>query len=298
MEMRESLELVVKNESLGVLETNISDIENFVCTRIKDYAPENYMGDADEAKKDRAELNKAKKQLAETRKRIIERLMKPYIDFENRCKNLEKLIDKASCALDEIVKTKENEEKQAKRMLIETEWQKHNFDLFSLDKVFNPKWLNKTYKITDISNEITIIIDRTYKDLQTIEKYSDNAQMLKAHYLMCLNIGDTLDYGEELKKKKELARKEAEEREKREHEAKINEQKKELALEVLEHSRKTAMENLVAQAAADNNESVEIPKVEVEEYVFTVKVTEGQLLGLKNFLTGQSITYECEKIVF
>lgn len=287
-----SLSLVVKKETVGVLETNIEDLEKFVTERIKDYAPDSYMGDADSAKKDRAELNKAKKSLGDARKSVIDRLMEPYRDFENRCKSLEKLIDTASGKLDEIVKVKENEEKEAKHNLIKIEWDSRNFDLVSLEKVFNPKWLNKTYKMTDVSKEMTEVIEKVYKDLKTIEKFADDADTLKAHYLMCLDIGDTLDYGEELQKKRELAQKEAEGRGVREHEERITEQKRELEQEQKQVNKSSAMQSLIADAL---EEEVETP---VDEYTITVNVTPTQLLGIKNYLNMQSIEFECRKLEF
>ncbi|MBR6081203.1 MAG: DUF1351 domain-containing protein [Treponema sp.] len=288
----ESIALVVRNETAGTLDTNIADIEKFVTERIKDYSPDTYMGDADAAKKDRAELNKAKKTLGDTRRAVIDRLMQPFVDFESRCKGLEKLIDDASSKLDAIVKARENEEKDAKRKLIQAEWDSRKFDLFSLDKVFTPKWLNKTFKMADVAAEIGAIIDRTYRDLKTIEKFSSDADTLKAHYLMNLDIADTLDYGEELKKKRELAAREAETRKARVHEERIEEQKKEVCMEAADAARSSSMASLVANALEFDVEPSE------SEYTITVSVTEAQLLGIKNYLTMQGIEYECNELVF
>jgi len=289
-----ALALVVKKETTGELVTNIADIEQFVSDRIKEYNPDLFEGDADRAKKARAELNKGKKQLADTRREVIDRLMKPYQDFEERCKALERLIDTASGKLDAIVKIKESDEKEAKRKVIEADWNSRHFDLFPLEKVFDKKWLNKTAKITDISAEISAIIERTYKDLKTIERFADDAETLKAHYLMCLNIGDTLDYGQELQKKRELARKEEEERAGREHEERIAEQRRELVQEQKDINRETAMAGLVADAIDDGTR----PEPSVGEYTVTVCVTESQLVGIKNYLTMQGIEYECNKLDF
>ena len=115
----ESLEMVVTEKSVGFLQTNIRGLELYIEKRLEDYKPENYMGDADLAKKDRTELNKAKDKMGKARRELIAELMKPYSDFEERCKALEKKIDLASRALDEIVKVKENEEKENKRKTIE-----------------------------------------------------------------------------------------------------------------------------------------------------------------------------------
>ena len=175
----ENLDLVVIEKSAGTLETNIDELEKFIDARLEDYTPDKFKGNADSAKKKRAELNSGREKLKRSRIDLINELMKPYSDFEERCKTLEKKIDKASAALDEIVKTKENEEKENKRKKIELFWKTKEFDLFPLDKIFNEKWLNKTYKESDILDEMDSVIERTYKDLKTIEKF-DDADTLKA----------------------------------------------------------------------------------------------------------------------
>lgn len=287
----ETLDLVVTNKTVGFLETNIEALENLVKQRLEDYRPENYLGDADLAKKDRAELNKAKDKIKRARIELINELMKPYNDFETRCKALEKMIDTASGKLDEIVKIKENEEKQKKREYVEQLWKSYNFDLFPLDKIFNQKWLNKTFKEADIQTEIEAVIERTYKDLKTIERFAEDADNLKAHYLICLDIGDTLDYGEELKKKRELARKEAEERAEREHAEKIAEQEKELP-DVNEFQNMQEMQNLADIALGGDG------KPERKEFVVSVKCFDEELLELKAAMNRLGIEYSVEELVF
>lgn len=293
----DTLNLVVTNKSVGFLETNIEALEVYVKQKLEDYKPENYMGDADLAKKDRAELNKARDKIARARKDLIAELMKPYSDFETRCKALEKMIDSASGSLDEIVKIRENEEKNAKRELINTIWENKKFDLFPLDKVFNPKWLNKTAKLTDIATEIDSIIERTYKDLKTIERFSDDAETLKAHYLIDLNISDTLDYGEELKKQREIAEREAKERAEREHQEQLSKQKGDLWQEESNFEQTQELNDLASQALATaNNEEVKSPAR--KEFVISVKCFDSDLLKLKGAMNELGIEFSVEELTF
>ena len=46
-----------------VIESNTEKLVAFIKERVKDYSPEKYAGDADAAKKDRAELNKGAEQV-------------------------------------------------------------------------------------------------------------------------------------------------------------------------------------------------------------------------------------------
>ena len=291
----ESLELIVIEKTVGTLDTNIAELEKFVDERLKEYDPKNVEGDADLAKKKRAELNTAKQKLTRSRIDLIKELMKPYNDFEERCKALEKKVDTASSYLDEIVKAKEQEEKEKKRKKIEIFWQTKNFDLFPLEKIFNDKWLNKTYKESDILDEMDAVIERTYKDLKTIEKYSDIADTLKAHYLMTLNIGDTLDYGEELKKQKEIAEREAKDRVEREHQQKLNQQKENLWEEVNEVKNPNSTSNLASMALSGTDE-VKAP--ERKEFVIAVNCFETDLLKLKGTMNQFGIEFSVQELTF
>ena len=290
----ESLELVVTEKAVGYLETNIEALETYVKQKLEEYKPENYMGDADLAKRDRAELNKARDKISRARKELIAELMKPYNDFETRCKALEKMIDSASGALDEIVKTKEGEEKEQKRKKIELMWLTKNFDLFPLDKIFNPKWLNKTCKDKEILEEMDSVIERTYHDLKLIDKFADDAETLKAHYLINLDISETLDYGEELQKQREVAKREAEGRAEREHQEKINQQKE----EVFEQQKQmdSGVSSLVDEAMVSMGH--EIPKSQRKEYVITVKCFDNELQDLKFAMNNLGIEYSVQELTF
>lgn len=293
----ENLDLVVIEKSAGTLETNIDELEKFIDARLEDYTPDKFKGNADSAKKKRAELNSGREKLKRSRIDLINELMKPYSDFEERCKTLEKKIDKASAALDEIVKTKENEEKENKRKKIELFWKTKEFDLFPLDKIFNEKWLNKTYKESDILDEMDSVIERTYKDLKTIEKF-DDADTLKAHYLMNLDIAETLEYGDELKKQKEIAEKEAKEREEREHNAQIQKQISETNEEKVNLESNRNIDNLAEMAlAASKGEKADLTEKR-QEYVITVNLLQEELIKLKSAMNALGIEYAVEQLHF
>lgn len=292
------LELVVINKTVGSLNTNISRLEELVNIRLEDYSPDKYTGDADSAKKDRAELNKAKEAIAVSRRKIIDEYMKPCSDFEERCKALEKKIDTASRALDEIVKQKENEEKEAKRKRIQLYWNSKNFELFPIDRIFNAKWLNKTFKEADITREIDSVIERTYKELKAVETYcelngiTESADILKANYLVSLDMTSTLEYAEQLQKKKELAEKEAVERDGREHKEKLEKQFAETAKEAKKVESSKYVDEIVAMS---NGEPVEEIR---KEYVISVKCTSEELVQLRSSMNAFGIEYSVQELDF
>lgn len=288
------LELKVTKNVVGVLETNIEQLESYVNSKLEEYRPELYLGDADMARKDRAELNNSKKVLSQARISLIKELMKPYEDFETRCKALEKKIDTASGQLDAIVKAKEMQEKTAKKIRCEEIWLSKNFVLFPLEKIFNEKWLNKTTKESEISAEMDAVIEQTYKDLKLIERFGTDAETLKAHYLISLDIEETLGYGEELSKTRELAEQEARERADREHNQQLEKQQQELVQESLDAIKDEPMADLAAQVLGfPVNE-----KPVVKEYVLSVKATKEQLINLKSACNNLGIEYSCEELTF
>ena len=296
----ETLDLVVTEKSVGSLETNIRRLELLVEKRLEDYKPENYMGDADLARKDRAELNKAKDKIGKARRDLIAELMKPYTNFEERCKALEKKIDTASKTLDEIVKVKENEEKDKKRKQIEIFWKTKGFNLFPLDKIFNPKWLNKTFKESDILAEMDSRIDKTYKDLKTCERYAEmyslDAETVKAHYLMNLEIEETISYCDELQRQKEIASREKAEREEREHQQSLDKQKKALAMEALDAERTKNVDNLARQAL--NTSTGWETKPIRKEFVVSIKCFDDELMKLKAAMNALGIEFSVEELTF
>ena len=290
----DKFELTVLEKAVGSLTTNIEGLEKFARERLKDYTPELFKGDSDSAKKARAELNKAVDTIKRKRIDIINEFMSPVADFENRCKALEKEIGVASGNLDLIVKEKEREEKEIKREKINCLWLNKKFELFPIERIFNDRWLNKGYKMADIEKEIDTAIEKTYKDLKQIEKYADSdIDVLKAYYLDCLDMGDVFDYAEQLKKNREAVQKEALERDDREHEQKIAEQKSELTKEA-EGKEKAEEISSLAELALTG----QIAKPKRQEFVITVNVFDSELLKVKEMLNELGIEFKCEKLDF
>lgn len=296
----ENLDLIVIEKSAGTLETNIGELEKFIDERLEDYTPEKFKGNADSAKKKRAELNAGREKIKRSRIDLINELMKPYAEFENRCKALEKKIDTASAALDEIVKTKENEEKDNKRKKIELFWKMKEFDLFPLEKIFNEKWLNKTYKESDILDEMDAAIERTYKDLKSIEMFNtkEDVETLKAHYLMNLDIAETIEYSKELTKQKEIAEREAKEREEREHNSQIQKQISETNEEKVNLEKERDIDNLAEMALAASKGVKADLSEKRQEYVITVNLLQEELIKLKSVMNALGIEYAVEQLQF
>jgi hypothetical protein len=292
MSETKEISLIEKESVGGVLVTNIDELESFVAEKLIEYTPENYKGDADAARKDRATLNTSKKTVSMKRIEIIKSAMARFcIDsFETRCKKVEKDIDAAALALDAIVKSKEEEEKSVKRLQIVQFWECQNFDLVSLDKVFDERWLNKTAKNKDIFAEIEKKISDIYAGIKTLETLGIDAEalaILKPFYLETLDIGKAAEQWNRIKQNREkLVQEETERKEREELKAK-QEAQKELAKEEIKAQNDAPIASIAAQA-------MRAPEDTDPEMTYHVifKGRKSKLFELRKFMIDNGITYE------
>lgn len=278
------------NVTLGKLESNAEQIKEFVLKKLTEYTPENYIGKAAEAKADRAVLNNAEKALNSKRLEIEREYMLPFDKFKAIITDTCKAIKQASSKLDEIVKGEESREKEQKRNEIESYWDSLNFSLFSIDKVFDCRWLNKGTKLKDVHAEIDQIIQRTFNDLQIIEKFpAEDVSLLKTVYLESLSITDAIQAADKLKQNRERLAQEQKERELQAQRRQLEEQA------VCEKQETREMERHKAMAAlAADSLGLEIktePAEELETYTCVFTGTAEELINLRKYMTFHNITY-------
>lgn len=124
-----------------------------------------------EAKADRANLNKFKSALADSRKAVKAQWNQPLSDFEDKMKELERMVDEPIGAIDRQVKAYDEAKKQDKRQQIELFFEGAVGDLeevLPLSKIWNDRWLNATYPMKDIEKEIVERIRKTHSDIGII----------------------------------------------------------------------------------------------------------------------------------
>lgn len=131
------------------------------------YTPQTITG----AKADRSALNKLAEAMAVKRREMKSRYLEPYTAFEAQCKEIEGMIAQVSSQIDAQVKEYENTEKEAKRKEIANYYSEAGaqiVDQVSLDAIFNPKWLNKTYRMESVKAEIDATVARILESMETI----------------------------------------------------------------------------------------------------------------------------------
>ena len=293
-EETKEVSLIERETTEGVLVTNIDELEVFVSAKLVEYTPENYKGDSDAAKKDRATLNASKKTVSSKRIEIIKKAMARFKidDFEARCKKVEKDIDTAALALDAIVKVKEEEEKRVKRAQIEEFWKCQNFDLVTLDKIFDQKWLNKTAKNKDIYEEIEKKIAGIYTDIKTLESLgidADSLSILKPFYLETLDIGRAVQQWNAIKENRARLEKEEAERKEREALKMKQEAQTELAHEEVRAQDSAPMADLAAQAMG-----VEVDDDPEDTFTCTFTGKRSALFAMRQYMIDHGIKYTKE----
>ena len=100
------MELKVEEiKALAPIQFNYEDIKKWITEKAKEYKSMVYTEETiTNAKSDRATLNKVAKALNDEKIRIKKEVLKPFEDFESKCKELQGIITDASNSIDIQVK--------------------------------------------------------------------------------------------------------------------------------------------------------------------------------------------------
>lgn len=196
------LTLKVVEQNIGTLNTNAEQLLELVKKRLAYYSIDRYSVDnIAAAKKDKAELNNAAKLLNAERIRIEKEFMKPIETFKTTVSETVNLINECSAKIDGIVKEIEQKEKDNKKAVIIEYFESLHFSFIDFDRLFNPKWLNKTTKLKDIQDEIQGQIEKIQADLSVLERIGEAEA--KQYYLSTLNLDAALAKADEIKANRE-----------------------------------------------------------------------------------------------
>ena len=257
------LELRVTNLALGELTTNALKIKEEIKNKLEDYKAENYdINSIDKAKEDKAMLNRTAKKLNDERIRLEKEFMKPFDEFKTVVKEITEMIKDSSSKIDEIVKEVENKDKEEKKkailVIFESEV-KELKDVLKFEKVFDERYLNKTFKIEDVEKDLISKLDKIRNDLITISELHSKYEIeLKNDYL------NNFDLGMVIRKNSELISKE----------------------EALKEQKEEKMQEMA--------ETIVEAKEEEPVLTFTLKITgkKNQLLALRKFIETNGMSYE------
>lgn len=331
------LEIISPNEGqfLKKIGWNKDEIKKAVISITEQYKGLAYTEEQlQEAKKDRAMLNAMKKDISDRRIQVKKALLEPYNVFESEVKEVVALIDEPIEMIGKQIEAYEDKVRDEKNTALAQFFSENIGELsevVSYDRIFNPKWLNKTASLSSCKAEIQKIIDDINTDLAAIissvdEKYQVFA---KDYYLQHgFNLSKALGEAnriqeidkkaeadrkarEEAEREREEARKEAE---RAKEEARKAQEEAELARKELEREKALAeKEQAEKQAVFEKANVTDVPvhenNVPVKENVapaskevaeedtkiykssFVVRGTKAQLLMLKQYMIDNGIEF-------
>lgn len=144
-----------------------------------------------EAKTDKKELSRLRKEIDDRRKEIKKAYLIPYNNFEAQVKELLAMIDAPLEQIKEFVKAMEDREKQVKREEIETYFFRHSAVLDTMAHLvwnspafIDSKWLNKTTSVKTWKAEVDEKIAKVARDIQALQATAgQNIGAVTARYL-------------------------------------------------------------------------------------------------------------------
>lgn len=275
------MELKVEEiKSLEPVKFNYEDIKRWVTEKTSEYKNIVYTPETIPlAKQDRATLNKVSDAINNEKKRIKNELLKPYVDFENKCKELMAIVDDASKTIDKQVKEFELKEQAKKEQQIKAIFDENIGDykeLINFDTIFNPRWLNKTYSMKKIEEDIKHLISKTTDDLNIIENTIEDQSLLQQiHRYYFNNINDPAVLGNSLQEYQRII----------ENNKKLESLKNTQNVTKIEQNTTESTQNITnnVQNVQKNENLLQID--------FRVIATKEQFINLKQFLESNNINY-------
>lgn len=173
-------EVLPVKHNLGIIEEYAKQLNEFYGKLV--FTNDQYT----EAKDERAKVNKLKKTIEDNRKEIVKEFKQPIDDFEATSKRIEKLLESASNTIGASIEKFDLEQQLIKEekinKLIEVIRQDYILNhkefapqLTTLTIEFDKRWFNKTYKNSDLENDIQNQFNMALDDLF---KFKADAEMI------------------------------------------------------------------------------------------------------------------------
>lgn len=236
------------------------------------------------AKSDRSKLNKLRTSIETERKRIKAQVLAPYTEFEKQVKEVIAPIDEAIASIDKQLKAADEKARTEKMAEIREAFIEEGFqDFVELEMIFNDKWLNKTYSMSQIKQEMESKKYQIGTAVLTIHNLSEYSFEAMDYYKKTLDLAASLSEAQrlvDLQRRKEEAQKAQEEAKKRREE---------------EEARRAAEAQKQAEEAQKVQEQpvAEEPKQEekILQLDFRVWGTREQLTALRQYLIDNHIKF-------
>lgn len=142
-----------------------------------------------EAKKDRAQLNKFIAALKAKDREIKDLCLKPYEEFHNNMLKIISLVEEPARLIDTQVKDFEDKQKKEKEAEIRRLFDAKGFQPWvTPERIWNPKWLNKSYSLKQIDADLTSIQHKIGEDILLINGQKEGTQAALSEYKRTMDV--------------------------------------------------------------------------------------------------------------
>lgn len=171
------LKIIVSSPHEGEIQPvvwNYDEVRAGVADKLAQYKDRAYTPDTIRgAKADRAALNKLRDAVADARRSKKKEYLAPFAAFEAQCREIEGMIADTGAAIDRQIKAFEAEEAEQKKAEIQACYDEavgELQELVPLEAVWSHRWLNKTYSMRMIREELCRTLEIIAADLNTIRQ--------------------------------------------------------------------------------------------------------------------------------
>lgn len=287
------LQLKTTKFELGVIETNLTELEKIVDESLEKYrglvVSEDQIG---EAKKTRSDLNALKKTANDWRIRKEKEFNEPFAQVKAQVKRICDNIDNVNGEIDKQIKSFEETQKQEKRAAIETWWKENGKKTVPLDKVWDERFLNKTFSEKQWQADLKRKKERITNELSQITQMGspEKVDFLITNYMQTLDVSAALGAWE---RQEEAKRRADEEKARMEAERQAREERARQAAEMATKTNQNVPETYQEEPKAEQ-------KDDVRDYLYSpefrlVDVTYEQMIALAKFFKENEISYETLK---
>lgn len=289
-------DLVVKNNA-GVIEGNFEDVKKSIAESLATYKT---IAITEENKKDTkgwiADLRKQQKEFADNWKEFCKEYKKPLDEAEIKVKEILDLFNEPIAygneALEEF-EMKRIEEKQVLINDIYNEFIGEFAEDFPLEKIFNPKWNNATYKDKQIKEDVlTIAVNARVAKESIFNTKSDIAEKAWNCYKMSLNLADVLQMINQYEEQKREVLAKEQEKIRAEEIARIEKEAREKLLAEQEHERQLAEVSEQAKAEVIDAITPDDTDEDVMTYTYNIRLTESGKKKFEMYMDSVGIEYQ------
>lgn len=292
-------------QTLGTVDADFEKVKMQLTEKLEEYTGLVFTEDKKkDAKADLADLRRFRKSVTDRNSEVRKAYMGPYETFNEKVKELLKIIDEPISYIDGQVKAFEEKRVQEKKADIEKAYKEivpeSLEDYIPLECIYGSKWNNSGTSMKSIRQELEDVVYKTDADITVISSMnSEKVQDALNLYMANRNLTAAIKYINDFEKKKaeilaqqkkreadqsERLRQEEIERIRREERARVAEEER-----IRNDAKMEAVEEL---KAVDEEAAAPLKAIGSKKVIYTVVATDDELQEIEMALTSLGVYFE------